>query len=151
MKNEAHLPYAHLCLSCKYSVVLCVALLWQSIGSLVAFQAMVSIAVTGLYIAYGLPIFFRITLARHTFTRGPVKFGGQFCSLFIGWIGVLWVITITVLFCLPVSYPVNRQSLNYTPVAIGGVFVLAISYWLLSARKWFKGPLMNLKVWHELY
>lgn len=112
---------------------------------------MVSIAVVGLYIAYGLPILFRVTLARHTFAQGPVKFGGQFCSLFIGWIAVLWVITITVLFCLPVRYPVDVQSLNYTPVAVGGVFVLTISYWVLSARKWFKGPQVNLKVWHELF
>lgn len=117
---------------------------WQSLGSVVAFQAMVSIAVVGLYIAYVLPIFFRVTVARHTFVRGPVRFGGKACSLFIGWVAVLWVITITVLFCLPVRYPVTDQSLNYTPVAVGGVFVLTVSYWLISGRKWFKGPQVTL-------
>ncbi|CAK9273508.1 unnamed protein product [Sphagnum jensenii] len=113
-----------------------------SLGSLVAFQAMVSIATIGLYISYALPIFFRITIARKTFVPGPFNLGRY--SLFIGWVAVAWVVVITVLFCLPVAYPVNKSSLNYTPVAVGGVFVLVLLYWALSARRWFKGPLVNL-------
>jgi amino acid transporter len=113
-----------------------------SLGSLVAFQAMVSIATIGLYISYALPIFFRITIARKTFVPGPFNLGKY--SLFIGWVAVAWVVVITVLFCLPVAYPVNKSSLNYTPVAVGGVFVLVLLYWALSARRWFKGPLVNL-------
>lgn len=113
-----------------------------SLGSLVAFQAMVSIATIGLYISYALPIFFRITIARKTFVPGPFNLGKY--SLFIGWVAVAWVVVITVLFCLPVAYPVNKSSLNYTPVAVGGVFVLVMLYWALSARRWFKGPLVNL-------
>jgi amino acid transporter len=117
-------------------------LVLQSLGSLVAFQAMVSIATIGLYISYALPIFFRITIARKTFVPGPFNLGRY--SLFIGWVAVAWVVVITVLFCLPVAYPVNKSSLNYTPVAVGGVFVLVLLYWALSARRWFKGPLVNL-------
>lgn len=61
-------------------------------------------------------------------------------NLIVGWVGVTWVAFITVLFCLPIVYPVSSTTLNYTPVAIGGLFVLIMSSWLLSARKWFKGP-----------
>ncbi|CAM6112112.1 unnamed protein product [Calypogeia fissa] len=113
-----------------------------SIGSLVAFQAMVSIATIGLYIAYALPILFRITAARNTFVPGPFSIGSF--SIVVGWVAVLWVVMITVLFCLPVSYPINSQTLNYTPIAVGGVFVLAIGWWIVSARKWFKGPVATL-------
>ena len=114
----------------------------QSLGSLVAFQAMVSIAAIGLYISYALPSFFRITFARKTFVPGPINLGRY--SIFVGWVAVLWVTTITILFCLPVRYPVDTQSLNYTPVAVGGVLVLALAYWFISARRWFKGPQINL-------
>lgn len=103
---------------------------------------MVSIATVGLYISYALPILLRITIGRRSFVKGPFNLG-RF-SLFIGWVAVCWVITITVLFCLPVVYPVNKTTLNYAPVAVGGVLVLVLLYWFLSARKWFKGPHDNL-------
>lgn len=114
----------------------------QSLGSLVAFQAMVSIATIGLYIAYALPIFFRVTLARKSFTPGPFNLGSF--GVVVGWIAVLWVVTISVLFSLPVAYPITDQTLNYTPVAVGGLFILAISAWVFSARYWFKGPITNI-------
>lgn len=114
----------------------------QSLGSLVAFQAMVSIATIGLYIAYALPIILRVTLARKSFTPGPFNLG-RF-GVLVGWIAVLWVATITVLFSLPVQYPITKDTLNYTPVAVGGVFILTVSWWILGARHWFKGPITNI-------
>uniref|UniRef100_M8AYL4 Putative amino-acid permease n=1 Tax=Aegilops tauschii TaxID=37682 RepID=M8AYL4_AEGTA len=114
----------------------------QSLGSLVAFQAMVSIATIGLYIAYALPIFFRVTLARKHFVPGPFNLGRY--GVLVGWVAVLWVVTITVLFSLPVMYPVTRDTLNYTPVAVGGLFILVLTSWVVSARHWFKGPVTNL-------
>lgn len=122
--------------------VLCFCL--QSLGSLVAFQAMVSIATIGLYIAYALPIFFRVTLARKSFTPGPFNLG-RF-GVLVGSIAVLWVATISVLFSLPVAYPVTDQTLNYTPFAVGGLFILTVSAWIFSARHWFKGPITNIGI-----
>ncbi|KAF3774900.1 hypothetical protein EJ110_NYTH51963 [Nymphaea thermarum] len=116
-------------------------ILW-SLGSLVAFQAMVSIATIGLYIAYALPIFFRVTLARRSFVPGPFNLGKY--SIFVGWVAVLWVATIAVLFSLPVAYPITKDTLNYTPVAVGGVVFVTVSSWILSARHWFKGPITNI-------
>ncbi|KVH96267.1 Amino acid permease, conserved site-containing protein [Cynara cardunculus var. scolymus] len=121
-------------------IAFCMAL--TSLGSIVAFQAMTSIAVIGLYIAYALPIFFRVTLARNSFIPGPFNLGRY--GVAIGWISVLWVMTISVLFSLPVAYPVTDQTLNYTPVAVGGLFIIVVSYWIVSARHWFKGPVTNV-------
>jgi hypothetical protein len=104
---------------------------------------MVSIATIGLYIAYAFPIFFRITLARETFVQGPFNLGRY--SILVGWVAVLWVATITVLFSLPVSYPVTKDTLNYTPVAVGGLFILVVSSWVISARHWFRGPITNIQ------
>ena len=107
-----------------------------------AFQAMVSIATIGLYIAYALPILFRVTLARNTFVPGPFNLGRY--GIFVGWVAVLWVITISILFSLPVAYPVTGETLNYTPVAVGGLLILTVSSWILRARHWFKGPITNI-------
>ncbi|XP_057477383.1 amino-acid permease BAT1 homolog isoform X2 [Actinidia eriantha] len=121
-------------------IAFCMAL--TSLGSLVAFQAMVSIATIGLYIAYALPIFFRVTLARKSFVPGPFNLGRY--GVLVGWTAVLWVATISVLFSLPVSYPITDQTLNYTPVAVGGLLILTVSSWVFSARRWFKGPITNI-------
>lgn len=116
--------------------------LLQSLGSIVAFNAMVSIATIGLYIAYALPIFFRVTLARKSFVPGPFNLGRY--GILVGWIAVIWVAIISVLFSLPVAYPVAIDTLNYTPVAVGGLFILTVSSWILRARHWFKGPITNI-------
>ncbi|KAG5532320.1 hypothetical protein RHGRI_026824 [Rhododendron griersonianum] len=121
-------------------IAFCMAL--TSLGSLVAFQAMVSLTTIGLYLAYGLPIFLRITLARKSFAPGPFNLGRY--GVLVGWIAVLWVATITVLFSLPVSYPITDQTLNYTPVAVGLLLLLTVSSWIVSARHWFKGPITNI-------
>ncbi|XP_031385665.1 amino-acid permease BAT1-like isoform X2 [Punica granatum] len=118
----------------------CMAL--TSLGSYVAFEAMVSIATIGLYIAYALPIFFRVTLARKSFVPGPFNLG-RF-GVLVGWVAVLWVATISILFSLPVAYPITKETLNYTPVAVGGLLILTISTWIFSARHWFTGPIKNL-------
>ncbi|XP_061356532.1 amino-acid permease BAT1 homolog [Gastrolobium bilobum] len=119
----------------------CMAL--TSLGSIVAFEAMVSIAVIDLYIAYALPIFFRVTLARKHFVPGPFSLGRY--GIIVGWIAVLWVVTISILFSLPVSYPITIETLNYTPVAVGCVFILVVSYWIITGRHWFKGPITNVE------
>ncbi|KAJ7569234.1 hypothetical protein O6H91_01G068200 [Diphasiastrum complanatum] len=136
--NRSEVPIKAVWLSA--SIAFCMALPY--LGSTVAFQAMVSIATIGLYIAYALPILFRITFARRSFVPGPFNLG-RF-GLAVGWVAVLWVATITVLFCLPISYPVTKDSLNYTPVAVGGIFGLTIGSWIFSARFWFKGPVANM-------
>ncbi|KAK2982001.1 hypothetical protein RJ640_007593 [Escallonia rubra] len=104
-------------------IAFCMAL--TSLGSIVAFEAMVSIATIGLYIAYALPIFFRLTLARKSFIPGPFNLGRY--SILVGWIAVVWVATISVLFSLPVSYPITDKNLNYTPVAVGGLLIVTVA------------------------
>lgn len=121
-------------------IAFCMAL--TSLGSLVAFQAMTSIATIGLYIAYALPILFRVTLARKSFTPGPFNLGSY--GIVVGWVAVFWVALISVLFSLPVAYPITDQTLNYTPVAVGGLVILVVSSWIFSARHWFKGPITNI-------
>ncbi|HLZ94105.1 MAG TPA: amino acid permease, partial [Candidatus Dormibacteraeota bacterium] len=104
----------------------------------VAYAAVTSIAVIGLYIAYGIPILLRL-LAGEKFQRGPWHLKGW--SYLVGWIAVIWIAFIAILFILPEAAPGNTPStFNYAIVAVGVVLVYAGAYWFLSAKNWFKGP-----------
>jgi amino acid permease (GABA permease) len=104
----------------------------------VAYAAVTSIAVIGLYIAYGLPILLRL-LAGEKFQRGPWHLRQY--SYIVGWIAVVWIGFIAILFVLPQVAPGNTlTTFNYAPVAVAVVLIYAGGYWFLSARNWFKGP-----------
>ena len=103
-----------------------------------AYAAVVSIAVIGLYIAYGIPILLR-RLAGTRFQAGPWNLGQW--SAPVGWIAVIWIAFISILFVLPQTAPGNTlATFNYAPVAVGVVLLYAGGYWFLSAKNWFKGP-----------
>jgi amino acid permease (GABA permease) len=116
-----------------FAFILGVPYLWSP----TAYDAVTSIATIGLYIAYILPTLLR-RLAGDSFQPGPWQLGRW--SALVGWLGVVWVVIIVVLFMLPESSPITRSTFNYAPIAVGVVLVLAGGWWLLSARKWFTGP-----------
>ncbi|XP_062230863.1 amino-acid permease BAT1 homolog [Phragmites australis] len=136
--NKQEVPFNVVWLSVSVAFVMALT----SLGSQVAFQAMLSIATIGIYISYGLPIFFRVTTARKSFVPGPFHLGKYGAA--IGWVGVAWVALVTVLFSLPVAYPIEEGNFNYTPVAVGGVLLLSVGAWVLHARFWFEGPVTNV-------
>jgi amino acid permease (GABA permease) len=102
-----------------------------------AYAAVTSIAVIGLYIAYVTPTFLRLRLG-DDFQRGPWHLGRW--SYVVGWIAVTWVVIITILFMLPQVGPIKFATFNYAVVAVLVVIGFAGTYWLVSARYWFKGP-----------
>ena len=104
----------------------------------VAYAAVTSIAVIGLYIAYITPVFLRLRLGS-AFQAGPWNLGGY--SRLIGTVATIWVVFIAILFLLPQVTPINEPAnFNYAPVAVGVVLLFAGGWWLMSARHWFKGP-----------
>ena len=104
-----------------------------------SYLAITSIAVIGLYIAYAIPIFLRQFSS--DFKTGPWHLGAW--SRPIGWIAVIWVAFISVLFMLPTVTPITRDNFNYTPVVVLGTIVIVTVWWLVSARFWFKGPIIQ--------
>ncbi len=118
-----------------FAFILAIPSLWSS----VAYAAVTSIATIGLYIAYVLP-----TLLRRL--QGKRWQGGRWSlgrwSPVVGWIGIVWVAFISVLFMLPeVAFStIGHDNFNYAPVAVGVVLIFSGTYWLVSARHWFTGP-----------
>jgi len=103
-----------------------------------AYNAVVGTAVVGLYIAYLTPVFLR-RINPKAFVPGPWVLN-KTVSFVIGWIAVIWVVFICIVFMMPFTSPVTTQNFNYSLVTVLGVIGFAAVYWLVSARKWFKGP-----------
>ena len=103
-----------------------------------------SIAVIGLYIAYATPIYLRWR-AGDSFQAGAWSLGSNY-----KWINPLafaWVVLIVILFMMPITPTgipwhsgFDWNVVNYAPLTVAAVLVLAGGWWLVSARKWFKGP-----------
>jgi amino acid transporter len=116
-----------LCVVC--SIVLTLPALFNT----TAYLAVTSIAVIGLYIAYVAPVFLR--RRNPDFKPGPFHLGKW--SPLIGWIAVIWVIFICILFILPPASPITVDSFNYAPVAVVVVLLFSVVSWYIGGRKHF--------------
>ena len=105
--------------------------------SSVAYAAVTSIAVIGLYVAYVAPVFLRVR-AGSKFQEGPWTLGRW--SRPIGITATIWVIFISILFMLPQAQPININTFNYTPIVFLIVLGGAALWWVVSAKNWFHGP-----------
>ncbi|GII80131.1 amino acid transporter [Sphaerisporangium rufum] len=131
---------------CAVALLLTLPALYAPAGTEVpvAFLAVVSIAVIGLYLAFLIPIWLRLR-AGDAFRPGPWTLGRRYRVLC--WIAVVEIAVISVYFVLPLGpagVPGNAEfawtSLNYAPIAVGVVLAGIALWWRLSARHWFTGP-----------
>ncbi|KAI1793757.1 APC amino acid permease [Ganoderma leucocontextum] len=130
-------PVRTVWLACTLSFILGL----PSLGSSVAFSAATSISTIGLYISYGIPVALRVLYGKR-FKRGPFHLGAF--SYPVAIVACLWILFISIAFLLPQVNPVNSRTLNYAVVAVGIVVAYALGFWLLSARRWFTGPIKQI-------
>jgi amino acid transporter len=116
------------------------ALWWGYVG----YAASTAVAVIGLYIAFVLPIILRLR-AGDSFERGAWHLGKHY--KWIDSLAIIWIVFICLVFILPTfkgGVPFQAGFLwldfNYTVLPVAGAFLLFGGWYLLSARKWFKGP-----------
>jgi amino acid transporter len=117
-------------------------------GYPVAFFAVTSIAVIGLYIAYTIPVFLRWRMGDR-FVAGPWTLGSKY--RWINPIAFVWVGICVVIFCLPTS-PAGVffgkgflwSSVNYAPLVTIGVMLIVTVWYLVSARRTFTGPIRTI-------
>jgi hypothetical protein len=115
----------------------------------VAFLAVTSISVIGLYIAYTIPVYLRWRMG-DAFQTGPWTLGAKY--KWVNLIAVVWVILCVIIFCLPFtpaavpfSSTFSWSAVNYAPLVTLAV-MLGVTVWYLgSARKTFKGPIRTVE------
>jgi amino acid transporter len=113
----------------------------------VAFVAVVSIGVIGLYVAFAIPIFLRWR-AGDDFTPGGWTLGRKYKWMCV--VAVVEIAVTSVIALLPTSAAGapwyagfgwgSLKFVNYTPIVVGGALIALWLGWHLSAKKWFKGP-----------
>ncbi|CAL1697988.1 unnamed protein product [Somion occarium] len=125
--------------------------IWSILLGLLAFagdsaiNAVFSLSVTTLYIAYGIPIAARF-LGNNDFTPGPFSLGrwSAPCAL----IACLWMLLMSVVFLFPSTPQTDVGDMNYTVVVQGGVMALSLVYYWFpkyGGMYWFTGPVPTIE------
>jgi len=114
------------------------------IGSVIAFNAILSSAAIAVMLSYLQPIIIRVFWPSSLSERGPFTLGKW--SWPINLASFLFSVFICILFVLPTASPVSAQNMNYAVVAIGGVILLVSVGWIGWGRTAFKG---SVGTWAE--
>ena len=117
-------------------------------GYPVAFFAVTSITVIGLFTAFAIPIYLRWRLG-DKFVQGDWNLGKHW--KWIAPLAVLEVAIVSIYFILPATpsaIPFRKgftwASFNYTPVAVIVIIGGALIWWFAGAKNTFKGPVRTL-------
>lgn len=110
--------------------------------STTAFEAITGVSAIGYQISYAIPILLRLTVSKDTFIKSEFDLGRS--SFVIGWIAVVWLFLTSIFFLLPLRFDENMhqtvEDFNWTSAVVGFILLIAMLYWWLSARHFFKGP-----------
>ena len=132
------------------AVVLTLPALYAPPGTVVpvAFFAVTSVTVIGLFVSFAIPIYLRWRMG-NKFKQGPWNLGNKW--KWMAPVAVLEIAIISVYFMLPTTpagMPGNENfswlAVQYSPIAMLIVIGGAMIWWQLSAKKWFKGPKSDL-------
>jgi hypothetical protein len=104
-----------------------------------------AIGVIGLYIAFILPVILRYRLGDQ-FEPGAWSLGRHYKwidAIAIGWVGLITIPFVFPLYKagLPWEDDFSWELTNYTVLWFAGIGLVFGGWWVLSARKWFKGPI----------
>ncbi|KAI9571846.1 amino acid/polyamine transporter I [Boletus coccyginus] len=109
-----------------------------------ATSAIFALSVTGLYVAYSIPIAARF-IFKNNFKPGPFNLG-RF-SLPIAIISVSFMAFMDIVFFFPTTPQTSALDMNYTVVVLGGVLVLSLVWYyfpVYGGVHWFTGPVPNV-------
>jgi len=116
----------------------------------VAFFAVVSIGVVGLYLAFAVPIYYRWK-AGAKFKVGSWNLRGH--HKWLAPIALIEIIVTSIIALFPTSLggmpwdpSFEWKFVNYTPLLVGGVLIVLWIYWHVSVKKWFTGPIKQVEV-----
>ncbi|KAJ3483876.1 hypothetical protein NLI96_g6014 [Meripilus lineatus] len=125
--------------------------IWSIILGLLTFagdsaaNAIFSLSVTALYVAYALPICARF-LGSNDFEPGPFNLG-RF-SVPVAVMAVLWMIFTSVILLFPSTPQTTVEDMNYAVAVQWGTLVLSLIYYYFpkyGGVYWFKGPIPTIE------
>lgn len=109
-----------------------------------AIDAIFTMSITALYVAYAIPIFSRFAFDNN-FKPGPFNLG--FFSLPIGITAIAFMAFMIIVFSFPTTPTTNAASMNYAIAVLGGVLLLSLAWYyfpVYGGIHWFTGPVPNI-------
>ncbi|KAH8731958.1 amino acid/polyamine transporter I [Phaeosphaeriaceae sp. PMI808] len=112
------------------------------LGNTTAYNAIVSMAILGLYASYLMPIVYFMIYGRPNFSSD--EFGRfkmpKILGLVMNIISCAWLVISMVFSTFPTVMPVTPQNMNYSIVVMVGWVVLGGAFYFVSGRKKFEVP-----------
>ena len=111
-----------------------------NLGSLVAFNALTTLALVGHYTSYIIPIGLLVyrRLCREPLPFGPFTLGRW--GILINTVAVVYSGFLFAIMILPPYQPVTASNMNYAGVIFGGALILCGILWFVYGKKAYKGP-----------
>lgn len=97
-----------------------------------AYGAITAINAVGMTPAYGIPVYLALRKGDR-YVPGPWTLGRWRRP--IGWIAVIYVVVITVVFCLPQTSPVTAETFNYAGGTLAVALGIAWLTWITRGRR----------------
>ncbi|PWW76734.1 amino acid transporter [Tuber magnatum] len=88
--------------------------------------------------SYGLPILISLLQGRKLVKDAPYSLGKSGTAINI--LTICWICLAIVLFCMPVSIPVEAPTMNYASVVFAGFTTISAAWYFARGRKEFTGP-----------
>lgn len=116
------------------------------LGNTTAFNAVLSMAIIGMYLSYVIPIICMLFYGRRQLTqRGRFRLGttlGVSCNI----ISILWIILVIVFSTFPTTMPVTAENMNYAVVVMAGWVLFGLVYYIVFGRFKFHVPIPDASI-----
>ncbi|KAJ5539003.1 Amino acid/polyamine transporter I [Penicillium frequentans] len=121
------------------------------LGSSTAFNAVLSMAILGMYASYFSPILFMLLYGRRSSSSTIRGLGSGLFDLGPRWgpvvnvIALMWLVLAMVFSTFPTVEPVTPNNMNYCVVVmVGWVFIGGVYYYACGGKRRFSGPVVEL-------
>ncbi|TWU77414.1 hypothetical protein ED733_006447 [Metarhizium rileyi] len=126
-------------------VVLQLLLGFIYLGNDTAFNAILSMAIIGLYLSYLLPVIYMLLYGR--WNLQPHQYGsfrlGLIPGVVLNVMSTMWMITVMIFSLFPSTMPVTAKNMNYSIVVFGGWIMFGLAYYTLCAKQKFQVPMVD--------
>ncbi|KAH6658440.1 amino acid permease [Truncatella angustata] len=112
------------------------------LGNSTAFNAILAMAVIGMYLSYVLPICYMLLHGRSRLARadyGPFRLGRPL-GVVLNLVSVVWLVVSILFSTFPSAMPVTAQTMNYSSVVMAGWMAFGTAYYFAWGRKCFRVP-----------
>ncbi|EGY16151.1 hypothetical protein VD0002_g1113 [Verticillium dahliae] len=118
------------------------------IGNTTAFNAVLSMAIIGMYLSYALPIGYMLFRGRKVlYANDYGKFKlGKTLGPAMNVVSLIWMAVVVVFSTFPTMMPVTAQTMNYSTVVLAGWVLFGVVYYFAYGRDKYLVPVINVSV-----